>query len=75
MKVDPNHQKPVCNPSVQSLGDDISDKELLGDLWDVYYNNKDLRMLLNLLAESSGIASSLRYIFIGVFFGKKCGQL
>ena len=37
-----------------------SDKEILGDLWGIYYNNRDLKLLLNLLAESSGIAPSLR---------------
>jgi len=40
----------------------IYNKELLGNLWEIYYNNKDLRMLLNLLTESSGIASSLRIL-------------
>jgi len=50
----------------KKLGDNtptyVFDKELLGNLWDVYYNNKDLRMLLNLLTESTGIASSLRIL-------------
>ena len=41
----------------------MDNKELLGNLWDIYYNNKDLKLLLNLLAESSGLASSLRYAF------------
>ena len=34
-------------------------KELLGDLYDIYYNGKDLALLLNLLQSSSGIAESL----------------
>ena len=34
-------------------------KELLGDLYDIYYNGKDLAFLLNLLTSSSGIAESL----------------
>ena len=38
----------------------ISDEELLGDLYNVYYNNRDLRLLLDLLATSSGIAASFR---------------
>merc|ERR1712219_29940 len=50
----------------KKLGDNpptyIFDKELVGNLWDVYYNNKDLRMLLNLLTESTGIAASLRIL-------------
>ena len=40
----------------------ISDEELLGDLYTVYYNNKDLKLLLDLLATSSGIATSLRVL-------------
>ena len=40
---------------------EVESEELLGNLWHTYYNNKDLRMLLNLLTESSGVASSLRY--------------
>merc|ERR1712168_812516 len=37
-------------------------KEVLGDLDDIYYGNKDLNLLLNLLAESSGVASSLKVL-------------
>jgi len=40
----------------------VTNKELLGNLWDIYYNNKDLKLLLNLLAESSGLASALRIL-------------
>jgi len=36
-----------------------SDKEVLGDLYDIYYNNRDLRMLLDLLATSSGVAPAI----------------
>ena len=38
----------------------VTDQELLGSLYDIYYNNRDLNLLLNLLAESSGLATSLR---------------
>ena len=38
----------------------LTDKELLGDLYDVYFNNRDLKLLLDLLAQSSGVAPSLR---------------
>ena len=41
---------------------DLSDKELLGDLYDLYYNNRDLKLLLDLLAASSGIAPCLRLL-------------
>ena len=32
----------------------------MGGLYSVYYNNRDLKLLLDLLAESSGIAPSIR---------------
>ena len=41
---------------------DPSDKEILGDLYDLYYNNRDLKLLLDLLAEGSGIAPCLRLL-------------
>lgn len=31
--------------------------DIVGDLHDVYYNNKDLKLLLDLLASSSGVLS------------------
>ena len=37
----------------------LSDSQLLGDLHHIYYNNKDLSLLLNLLAAGSGVAESL----------------
>lgn len=40
-------------------GGSKSDKELLGDLYDIYYNNRDLRLLLDLLATSSGVAPAI----------------
>ena len=36
-----------------------SDREVLGDLYDIYYNNRDLRLLLDLLATSSGVAPAI----------------
>ena len=36
-----------------------TDKEILGDLYDIYYNNCDLRLLLDLLATSSGVAPAI----------------
>lgn len=38
----------------------VSDKQLLGELYEIYYNNRDLKLLLDLLAQSSGIAISIR---------------
>ena len=37
-------------------------EEGLEDLNDIYYNNPDLSLLLNLLAESSGVSSSLKIL-------------
>ena len=36
-----------------------NDKKILGDLYDLYYHNRDLRLFLELLAVSSGVASAL----------------
>ena len=40
-------------------GEGKSDKELMGDLYDIYYNNVDLRLLLELLTTSSGVAPAI----------------
>jgi len=40
----------------------MTDQELLGDLYHVYYHNRDLKLLLDLLAESSGVAPSIRIL-------------
>ena len=45
-----------------------TDEQLLGDLYSIYYNNRDLKLLLDLLAESSGIAPSIRIMSL---FDKK----
>ena len=34
-------------------------REVLGDLYDIYYDNRDLRLLLELLATSSGVAPAI----------------
>ena len=34
----------------KDLGIDATDHQLLGNLYDVYFNNQDLKLLLNLLA-------------------------
>merc|ERR1719154_219635 len=39
-------------------GNEKTDKELLGDLY-IYYNNVDLRLLLELLTTSSGVAPAI----------------
>jgi hypothetical protein len=33
--------------------------KVLGELYHIYYNNRDLRLLLDLLATSSGIAPAI----------------
>jgi len=40
-------------------GPDKSDADMLGDLYDIYYNNVDLRLLLELLTTSSGVAPAI----------------
>ena len=52
-----------------------SDKELLGDLYDIYYNNRDMRLMLELFAISSGVAPAICFftIFDKVVMGQmKC---
>ena len=39
-----------------------NDQDIIGDLHDVYYKNSDLKLLLDLLAASSGIAISIRIL-------------
>ena len=41
-----------------------TDQELVGDLDTYYYNNRDLKLLLDLLAEASGIDTSLRVLVL-----------
>ena len=41
-------------------GGDTSSRDLLGELHEIYYENRDLRLLLDLLAKSSGLAPPLR---------------
>ena len=36
-----------------------TNKQILGDLYDIYYDNRDLRLLLELLATSSGVAPAI----------------
>ena len=42
-------------------GGETSSKDLLGELHEIYYENRDLRLLLDLLAKSSGLAPPLRW--------------
>jgi hypothetical protein len=35
-------------------------KPLMGELYEIYYENRDLRLLLDLLAATSGLAPPLR---------------
>ena len=47
------------NIKEREKGSGKSDEEILGDLYDIYYNNRDLRLLLDLLATSSGVAPAI----------------
>ena len=35
------------------------DEKILGDLYEIYYNNKDAKLFLDLLAMSSGVAPAI----------------
>ena len=39
-------------------------REAMGDIYDIYYNNKDMKLLLDLLATSSGVAPALAVLTI-----------
>ena len=41
-------------------GEEAGSKELLGELHEIYYENRDMRLMLDLLAKSSGLAPPLR---------------
>ena len=42
-------------------GEEASSEQLLGELHEIYYENRDLRLMLDLLAKSSGLAPPLRW--------------
>ena len=50
--------------SANKAGIDMRQAELLGELHEIYYENNDLRLLLDLLAAATGLAPPLRYILI-----------
>ena len=37
----------------------LTGREVVGDLQDIYYNNRDIRVMLQLLATSSGVAPAI----------------
>ena len=48
----------------QDTGQRHNREELLGELSDIYYDNSDLRLLLDLLAATTGLAQPIRWITI-----------
>jgi len=56
---------------MESAKEGQSTAEAMGELWEIYYNNRDLRLLLDLLATSSGVAPA---ISIMTLFDKKFGK-
>ena len=48
----------------QNKDKEINDEALLGDLWYVYYNNRDLKLLLELLVCTSGIAPAISILCV-----------
>merc|ERR1711953_629779 len=54
-------------------GGETSSKDLLGELHEIYYENRDLRLMLDLLAKSSGLAPPLRVMAqLDKEFQKRC---
>jgi len=51
--------------------DGISDRQMLGEVYDIYYTNRDMRLLLDLLATSSGVAPAIAIMMV---FDKKFGN-
>ena len=49
---------------MKNTGKGTSKREALGDLYDIYYNNRDMKLLLDLQATSSGIAPALAVLTI-----------
>ena len=47
------------NMREREAGGEKTDQQILGDLYDIYYDNRDLRLLLNLLATSTGVAPTI----------------
>ena len=48
----------------QNKDQNINDEDLLGDLWYVYYNNRDLKLLLELLVSTSGVAPAISILCV-----------
>jgi len=54
-------------------GSDTSSRDLLGEIHDIYYENRDLRLLLDLLSVTSGLAPPLRVLaLLDNDFRKQC---
>ena len=54
-------------------GTDTSSRALLGEIHDIYYENRDLKLLLDLLSVTSGLAPPLRVLaLLDKDFSKQC---
>ena len=51
-----------ANLRLKEGNDKKTDEQILGDLYDIYYNNRDLRLLLDLLVTRSGVAPAIAII-------------
>ena len=56
------YKQHVLQKATREVTHSFTEAELLGELYHVYYNNRDLKLLLNLLTCSSGIAPSIRIL-------------
>ena len=58
-----NPMRPLSQ-AMQLFKDKVSDTDSIDDLYDLYYKNKDLQLLLDLLASKSGITPCLKLLSI-----------
>ncbi len=52
--------KQIFSKGPWMVGRVLQAKALMGELYEIYYENRDLRLLLDLLAATSGLAPPLR---------------
>jgi hypothetical protein len=55
-----NYSNELQSAAIAKGTENIKAKALMGELYEIYYENRDLRLLLDLLAATSGLAPPLR---------------
>jgi hypothetical protein len=59
-----NYSNELQSAAIAKGSENTKAKALMGELYEIYYENRDLRLLLDLLAATSGLAPPLRCIDI-----------